>query len=272
MRNSSQKIAAFAANEAGGHSITNGWMISAITGVPMVDATCNGRAHPTGVMGAMGLHALPGYTTLQTAAGGREDKEVLLSVSGSAEATSQMVRQAAVQAGGYVTVLRNAASAEYFRQKGAVGCISQARMIGRHWEACIGSMPKLLQMLKDLLDCRVLGEGRIDRLELNIGGGFDVGSFQVETAGDPLKVDFMNEYLTAEQGNVRLATFPELIAVIDAKTQLPVCSAQLKKGMDVVVVAVPMNSLLLGKGMYIPELFEPLEEVIQKPMRSYLFC
>lgn len=23
--------------------------------------------------------------------------------------------------------------------------------------------------------------------------------------------------------------------------------------------------------MYIPELFEPLEEVIQKPMRSYLF-
>ena len=270
-RNASQKIAAFAANEAGGHSITNGWMISAITGVPMVDATCNGRAHPTGVMGAMGLHSIPGYTTLQTAAGGKDEREVLLTVSGSVETTSQMVRQAAVQAGGYVTVLRNAASAEYFRQNGAVGCITQARMIGRHWEACIGSMPKLKQMLKDLLDCRVLGEGRIEKLELSISGGFDVGAFQVETEGEPLRVDFMNEYLTAEQGNERLATFPELIAVIDTKTQLPVCSAQLKKGMDVAVVAVPMKNLLLGKGMYLPELFIPLEEAIQKPMRPYLF-
>ena len=185
--------------------------------------------------------------------------------------TSQMVRQAAVQAGGYVTVLQDAATAEYFKHNGAVDCVTQALQIGRHWEACIGDMPKLLQMLKDLLDCRVLGEGRIEKLELNIGGGFDVGSFQIETEGELLQIDFMNEYLTADKGNVRLATFPELIAVIDAKTQLPVCSAQLKKGMDVVVVAVPMNSLLLGKGMYIPELFEPLEEVIQKPMRSYLF-
>lgn len=185
--------------------------------------------------------------------------------------TSQMVRQAAVQAGGYVTVLRNATTAEYFKHNGAVGCVTQALQIGRHWEACIGDMPKLLQMLKDLLDCRVLGEGRIEKLELNIGGGFDVGSFQIETEGEPLQLDFMNEYLTADKGNVRLATFPELIAVIDAKTQLPVCSAQLKKGMDVVAVAVPVKNLLLGKGMYIPELFEPLEEAIKKPMRSYLF-
>ena len=45
----------------------NGWMLSAITGLPMLDAACNGRAHPTGVMGAMGLNAIPDYRSLQTA-------------------------------------------------------------------------------------------------------------------------------------------------------------------------------------------------------------
>ena len=38
-----------------------------------------------------------------------------------------------------------------------------------------------------------------------------------------------------------------------------------------VVVAVPTKNLLLGKGMYIPELFDPLEAAINKPMRTYLF-
>ena len=101
-----RRIAAFVTNENGGHSITNGWMVAALTGKPMVDAACNGRAHPTGVMGAMGLHALPGYQSVQTAAGGKGSSEIALTVTGTVEQTSAAVRNAATLAGGYVTVLR----------------------------------------------------------------------------------------------------------------------------------------------------------------------
>ncbi len=271
LREQSAPIAAFTTNEAGAHSITNGWAISAITGIPMVDAACNGRAHPTGVMGAMGLNTLPGYRALQTAAGGAGEREIAISVTGTVESTSTAVRQAAVQAGGYVTVLRNPTHAVYFRQNAAMGAVSQARRVGEVWQKAMTDLPTLVAALSDLLDCRLLGCGTIESVDLRISGGFDVGAFTVKTGHDPLEVTFMNEYMTAEQGDRRLSTFPELIAVIDTGTLLPVCSAQLKAGMEVAVVTVPSEKLSLGRGMFLPELFAPSEQALGKPICPYIF-
>ncbi|MBP3588878.1 MAG: DUF917 family protein [Clostridia bacterium] len=259
-------IAAFVTNENGGHSITNGWMLAALTGRPMVDAACNGRAHPTGVMGAMGLHALPGYRALQTAAGGKGAREIALTVSGTVEQTSAVVRNAATLAGGYVTVLRNPATVDYFRENSAVGCISQAREVGQIWQENMETADKLLAALKDLLDCRELGRGTVRDITLRIEGGFDVGLVQLDTPDGLLTVDFMNEYMTVQQNERRLATFPDLIALIDTDTRLPVCSAQLKAGQKVSVVCVPREKLKLGRGMFLPELFEPCEKAMGKKL------
>ncbi len=259
-------IAAFVTNENGGHSITNGWMLAALTGRPMVDAACNGRAHPTGVMGAMGLHALEGYCSLQTAAGGKGTSQIALTVSGTVEQTSAAVRHAATLAGGYVTVLRNPATVGYFRENSAVGCISQAMEVGRVWQENRETIDKLLAALKELLDCRVLGRGTIRDITLKIEGGFDVGLVQVDTDDGLLTVDFMNEYMTAEKNGQRLGTFPQLIALIDTDTRLPVCSAQLKAGQQVAVVCVPVERLKLGRGMFLPELFAPCEKALGKKL------
>ena len=261
-----RSIAAFVTNENGGHSITNGWMLAALTGRPMVDAACNGRAHPTGVMGAMGLHALEGYQSLQTAAGGKGVKEIALTVSGTVEQTSAAVRNAATLAGGYVTVLRNPAAVSYFRDNSAVGCISQAMEIGRLWQQNMETAETLLTALEKELDCRVLGRGVLGQITLKIEGGFDVGLAEVHTDEGLLTVDFMNEYMTAEREGRRLATFPDLIAVIDTDTCLPVCSAQLKTGQNVAVVNVPANRLKLGRGMFLPELFVPCEKAMGKAL------
>ena len=263
-------IAAFVTNENGGHSITNGWMLAALTGRPMVDAACNGRAHPTGVMGAMGLHALEGYRALQTAAGGKGSREISLTVEGTVEQTSAAVRHAATLAGGYVTVLRNPATVEYFRENAAVGCISQAMEIGRIWQENGDTPDHLLAALEEHLECRVLGCGTVRRITLKIEGGFDVGLAEVETADGLITVDFMNEYMTAEQDDKRLATFPDLVTLVDTDTCQPVCSAQLKQGQNVAVVCVPSSRLKLGRGMYLPELFVPCEKAIGKPMIPYL--
>ena len=60
-------------NEQGGEATVNGWLQAAVTGLPVVDAPCNGRAHPTGVMGSMNLHKIPDYTTVQACVGGNPD-------------------------------------------------------------------------------------------------------------------------------------------------------------------------------------------------------
>ena len=261
-----RNIAAFVTNENGGHSITNGWMVAALTGKPMVDAACNGRAHPTGVMGAMGLHALQDYTSVQTAAGGKGPSEIALTVTGTVEQTSAAVRNAATLAGGYVTVLRNPATAAYFRDNAAVGCISQAMEVGRVWQKHMGDADKLLAALAELLDCRVLGRGTVKAVELKISGGFDVGLVTVDTPEGPLEVDFMNEYMTAERDGVRLATFPDLVTFIDLDACVPVCSAQIRAGQNVAAVCVPKARLKLGRGMFLPELYEPCEKAVGKKL------
>ena len=264
-------VAAFVTNEAGGHSISNGWMVAAMTGKPMVDAACNGRAHPTGVMGAMGLHALPDYKSLQTAAGGKGASEISLSVEGTVEQTSAAVRNAATLAGGYVTVLRNPATAAYFRENAALGCVSQAMEVGRVWQENMDDADKLLSALSDLLDCRVLGRGKVTDVALKISGGFDVGLVTVDTPEGVLEVDFMNEYMTAQRDGVRLATFPDLVTFIDLDARVPVCSAQIRAGQNVAAVYVPKGRLKLGRGMFLPELFHPVERAIGKDLTAFLF-
>ena len=54
-------------NENGGAATINGWLQSAVTGLPVVDAPCNGRAHPTSLMGSMGLDGMDGYVSRQVA-------------------------------------------------------------------------------------------------------------------------------------------------------------------------------------------------------------
>jgi DUF917 family protein len=63
-------VAGIITNEAGGVATVNGWLQSAMSGIPVVDAPCNGRAHPTGIMGAMGLHREVNYQSVQAAVGG----------------------------------------------------------------------------------------------------------------------------------------------------------------------------------------------------------
>ena len=59
---------------SGTQSIANGWIAVVEKGLLAIDAGCNGRAYPTGVTGALGLHLKSGYKALQAAVGGVGEK------------------------------------------------------------------------------------------------------------------------------------------------------------------------------------------------------
>ncbi|MEU1436303.1 hypothetical protein ABZ438_19720 [Streptomyces sp. NPDC005786] len=101
-----------------------------MTGLPVVDLACNGRAHPSSVMGAMGLHQEENYLSSQGYAGGEPYAYVEGSVSGGLEATSNVVRRASVEAGGWVGVARNPVEVGYAVRHGAPGAIGQIFGIG----------------------------------------------------------------------------------------------------------------------------------------------
>lgn len=265
-RQSPAPIAALMANEAGGQSITNGWITAAAAGIPMLDAACNGRAHPTGVMGAMLLDQAMGYRTVQAAAGGLGGRDLTICVSGSVESTSLLVRQTAALARSFVTVLRNPAPAAHVRAHGAPGALRECIRIGRIFRVHENHPCTLLSALQRELDCRFLARGVVHNYSLTAKDGFDMGRAVIRGEAGELELTFWNEYMTAELCGRRLATFPDLIVLLDAATGLPVTSARLRRGIEVLAAAVPRERLILSSTMSDPALLAPCEAAVGKPI------
>lgn len=263
---SGTKIAGFTTCENGGVSTSNGWVISAITGIPLVDAPSNGRAHPTGTMGSIGLNQVPGYISIQTACGGRDDKYVETVAKGSLTTTSHMVRQTAVAAGGMCCVLRNPVSAEYAKEHAAVGAIAQALAIGKGYQDHKGDVEGILNFLEDNYKAKVICRGITCDYELCMDGGYDIGSLHVKADGDDYELTYWNEYMTLEKNGERLGTFPDLLCTLDAKTGLAVSSAEIRDDMDVIMIIIPKDQLILGGGMYQKELYEEVEGILKKEL------
>ncbi len=274
----------FITNECGGAATVNGWVQSAALGLPVVDAPCNGRAHPTGVMGSMGLHTVTGFVSAQAGVGGDPERGTYVEVlaRGSIERASAMIRQAAVQAGGLVAVARNPVSAAYARAHGAVGAIRKCIEVGRAMLEAEQRGPQagegmtagqaMAEAAATASGGTIAGKGRVSRVQLETTGGFDVG---VVVLDNGFELVFWNEYMTLDQlnqsGPSRLATFPDLIATIDASTGRPVSSAEIREGQDVYVVTIDRHNLCLGAGVRDRSLYSQVEQVTGREIIRYVF-
>mgnify|MGYP001026056383 CR=1 FL=1 len=252
-------------NENGAGTTVNGWFQSAITGLPVVDLPCNGRAHPTGTMGSLNLTEIPTYISHQAAIGGKGDKYVEMLITGSLDITAKAVRQLSVDAGGLVAVARNPISVGYAKQNGAKGAISQAIKIGNALLSNKGE--SAIEAVVSELGGSIVTEGTVTTCTLETIGGFDVGKVTIDDCYD---MTFWNEYMTIEKDGVRFGTFPDLIMTLDTKTARPIVTAEMVKGQQVAVITVPKEKLSLSSTMSNQKLIKPIEKIINKEILTYL--
>jgi hypothetical protein len=252
-------LKALMTNENGAATTINGWLQAAAVGLPVIDAPSNGRAHPTGSMGALNLSEVEGYKSIQTYAGGKAEKGVEGTVTGSLDISSTVVRNISVLAGGMVGVCRNPVQVNYIKEHAAVGGISQAIELGKAFLS-VPEGPERIEAVASHLKGRIIHSGKVSKFELKEQGGFDVGLVLV----DDLELTFWNEYMTAEIEGVRKGTFPDLIMTFDAKTGMPIVSAEMKEGLDIAVISVPKENLLLSSTMFNKKLLKGIEPIIQK--------
>lgn len=264
-------VVAYLTNELGAGSTFNAFIQSATTGVPMLDAACNGRAHPLGTMGSMGLSEDPTYQAIQTAVGGNPEtnRYVELTTKGTVQQTSALVRAAAVQAGGVVVVARNPVPLSYVKEHAALGSLTIAQKTGEAFLA--GETPEdKINRVAEELKGEVLFEGSVSGFELTTAGGLDEGFFEVEHEGSTYKLYIWNEYMACDKDGERIWTFPDLLMTFDADTGEPVTTAHLKEGQNVRVLAVPRDQLSLGAGMFERSGYEQVESVLGIDMVKYI--
>lgn len=269
-----QPISGIIANENGAVGTVNGWFQAAVFGIPVVDAPCNGRAHPTMLMGAMGLHRRAGYLARAAACGGRQhtDQYVELHVEGTVDRVAAIVRHASTEAGGIIAVARNPVLASYAKRNGAPRAIRQAIDLGKAMLDAQAQGPEsVIEAAADVLGGEMICRGQIADVALSREGGFDRGRAILREGKEEYELTFWNEYMTLESSGQRLATFPGLIATMSMETGLPVSSAELRRAQSVAVVRVPQDRLVLGAGMRDPDLFSVIEEVLAKEIVNYVF-
>jgi len=261
-------------SENGGFSTLNGFYQSAILGLPVVDAPCNGRAHPSGLMGSLSLHKLNDYVSIQAAVGGSKDRNrrVEAVVRGNILQTAKTIRELSVKAGGYVAVARNPVKVSYAIKTAAVGSIGKAVLLGRAMiNAKSRGVEEVLKTMERVLEGKLVARGVVIEVFMETREGFDVGELTIKNGSKEYNLCFCNEYMTLEQEGRRIGTFPDLITTMNVANGLPVPSCEVKKGMEIVVLHVAKEKLTLGAGMRDPELYKAIEVLTGKKIISYSF-
>lgn len=266
------KIGGLISSEIGGLAVANGWVQSSILKIPVVDAPCNGRAHPLGLMGSMGLNRIKEYISLQAAVGGQAEKgnRVKILLQNSLEHSSQKVLDAAAQAKGMVAVARNPVPAKYVKENGAPGAIAAAIKLGRTILEHKASDPEEMgERIVRFFGGDMTLRGTVRRIDMQISGGLDVGKIDIEAGNVSYELTFWNEYMTLEEDGKRLATFPDLIMTVDAATNEPVISACIKENQEILLLVVSAERLILGSGVKDRKLLQKIEKTIGKHILKY---
>ena len=249
-----QHLVALHTNENGAETTVNGWLHSALCGLPVIDLACNGRAHPTSQMGSLGLHTEDDYLSIQGYAGGAPERYIEGVARGRLDSTSAVVRRASIDAGGMVAVARNPVPIDYAVRHGAPGAISFAIALGHAW--LDGGVEGAVRHLGG----RMLASGTVARYSCEQREGLDVGLVQLDDA-HKTTLHFVNEYMVMEQQGRPVARFPDLVMTF-GEDGGPLVSARVREGQRVQVAHVPGSRLLLSRTMFMPELYRPVEKAI----------
>ena len=248
----------------------NAWLVASALGVDYVDAASNGRGHPTVKMGGMGLASRLDLSITQVACSGsrRENSEFVIAVEGDIVRTSNAMRQAAVINGGLIYAARGPLTAGFIKANGAAGAISFQLDLGRAMLAADGA--DRIRAAVESLGGQLLVNGEVTQNTLQYGGGFDLGQMVIRGNDGEAVLGVYNEFMTADFGGKRVATFPDMIGTLDPITGECVSISESKPGSRVAVIIAHRSKFPVGKGALDPAVFPEVENAMGVDMRSYL--
>jgi len=262
-----QKIAGFMIGQNGMSSTLNGWLPAVMLNAVVLDAVGDIRAHPTGDMGSMGLHA-DSRPSIQTAAGGRrsDGSYIELVTRGATARISPILRTAGHMAGGFIASCRAPVTNGFVKRQAALGGISYALDLGAAILVA-GTGRPVIQAICRHSRGEILAEGPAQRETMRYTEqAFDLGRF---TVGDAT-LHLMNEWMAVEIAGNRVASFPDVITTLDALTGKPVSAGRIQPGQRLAVLRIPASEIPLAPALLDPSLYPMVEAAMGIDLVSYL--
>ncbi len=281
-----QQIIGFISCEIGASNTFEPFVPASILGVPVIDAPCDGRAHPLGLMGSLGLEKMK-LPVVQCAVGGRKGENgtagqyVEISVKGSVESCAALIRNSSAQAGGFVMVARNPIDINWLSENTAAGAFAQTMELGRAWKEMLDAGTPAEEMAEKV--CRMLGgrvvcTGKLTDYSCITENALDHGEFNICSEEGSYNITFFNEYMTLDDGDGRrLFTFPDGIMLIgsDRKSYSSAMLARAvedssAEGMTFSVVSVDYENLKIPTGLRYRSGYHTCENILGREMIPFL--
>ncbi|HVW70426.1 MAG TPA: DUF917 domain-containing protein [Steroidobacteraceae bacterium] len=243
-----RRIDAIMAAEMAGANGLSAFIAASLLGVPVVDADGMGRAFPRSDQIS---YSIFGYSASPTVVSNEHGDVICLETRANAR-MEHLVRALSVAAGSKCFSVDYPLSGSDVRTCAIVGTVSLAKRLGSAIQHARESHLDLLAALQTALSesgdsvVRQLLEGKVTGCWNETRDGFGFGKVTLEAlpSGEPMTVQFQNEFLVAYQGDRVLATTPDIISFVDTESLATITSDTARYGQRVKVLAIQAPPLL----------------------------
>lgn len=271
--NYDKKIVGLMTPQNGCSSSINGWVQAAALDLLVIDAVGDMRAHPTGKMGSMGLASNTEYETIQVVVGGKRETGSHLEViaRGTVAKTANVIRVASEQSGSFIACARNPLPAKFIKENAALGGITRAIQLGN---AMLEAEPQGAEAVIDAVcktaKAQVICLGRVVSNEYVTAGGFDIGKCVINTGDNRFLLHTINEWMAVndKDGN-RVATYPDVITVLDKNTGLPLNVFQVLEGNEAYILKIDKSNIPLSASVKDPAVYPEVEKALGIELYEY---
>ncbi|MEC5423152.1 DUF917 domain-containing protein [Virgibacillus sp. C22-A2] len=227
--------------EAGGVNSLLPFALAAQLGLPVIDADGMGRAFPELQMVTFYLDGVP--ATPMVLADEKGNNMVLNTINNVW--AERIARGATIEMGGSVMLSIYPMDGKTIKQSAIHNILQLEENIGRTIrEAKLNNYDPIAEVLK-LTNGYTLFKGKVTDIDRKTETGFARGVATIEgienNQNEELYLKFQNEHLLAETKNKTLCMTPDLIAVLDSDTGMPITTEGLRYGARCVVVGLPCD-------------------------------
>ena len=231
--------------EVGGSNSTIPMVVSALSGLPVVDADGMGRAFPE-------LQQTTFFIE-----GGRPSPAALCDYRHSttvfdelpdARTLERVARAVTVAMGGAASFAFAPMSGAEMKRMAIPGTLSLARRVGAAVRAARRAHIDPVSAACDATGGMRIFHGKVTDVHRRLVAGFARGELRLDGLGEwrgrSLRVAFQNENLIAWEDDAVAATAPDLVCLVDELTAEPVTTEVVRYGLRVAVLGIPAPPLL----------------------------
>ncbi|MFQ5790475.1 MAG: DUF917 domain-containing protein, partial [Acidobacteriota bacterium] len=231
--------------EIGGGNALQPLLVASVTGVPVVDADCMGRAFPEAQMTSFAIGDLrPFPLTLADI----RDNEVIVTRAASWKWMERISRKVCTEVGSIAATCKAPRSGKEVKEWGILRTVTKAMEIGR---AVLEARRRHQDPIAAVLRAeggKQLFRGKVVDVDRRTTEGFLRGSTTIEgldeDRGHRFRLEFQNEFAIGLLDGKPRVTVPEIISVMDSVSGEAVGTETLRYGQRVTVVALPAPAIL----------------------------